>query len=715
MPTCVARRSPSTLVLLLTLAATFTALAQDSPKQTTPPAAKAPEPVIKVSVKLVQVDATVTDEKGHAVRDLTAKDFEILQDGKPEIITNFSYVNPPVSVPPSSSAGLASGNPNKVRFQDIHRTIALVVDDIGLSFEDTALIRGALKHYVDHELQAGDLVAIVRTSSGMSALSQFTTDRRLLNAAIDRLRFNLIGGGSLGAFAPVDSHNANFPQGGTSPGGANIGGRNGAGQFGVFDQEIEYRKNFVAGSLAAVRYVVEGLRPLPGRKVLVLFTENSQILYRRDPNDRVQSALNRLIDAANRSATVIYAIDPGGLRSNALLAADDTALDNPQRLTKIPLQRSAHEYNEREGSVALTQATGGLFYFNSNDLGGDLRHALEDAAGYYLIGYKPEKATFDEKTGRPQFHSLRVRVLRPGLKIRSRSGFFGVEDGEKEPETGTPHQMMLRSLMSAFSSGDLHVRLTALFNMDAKVGPVLDSMMYIDAHELQFSADPDGIRRATFEAMAATFDENGMAVDTSARQFVVEAKDDKEYAALMKSGLVYVLQYPAKKPGPYQMRVAVRDSNSGQIGSASEFIEVPNLHHERIVLSSIMLTSGAGFTSVNAPTAEEDGKARTDTPAVRSFRPGESIVYVYQILQPEPSKDNGVEAQVRLFRDGQPVFSGTPAPPVTESSSTPERLVCGGAIQLGKKMTPGDYVLQIAVRDQGGKHRVTQAIDFEVQ
>jgi VWFA-related protein len=717
MLTRAARLSLLSLAVLI-LGAGLAALAQESPKQTAPPQAKTPDAVIKVSVKLVQVDATVTDEKGHPVRDLTAKDFEILQDGKAEIITNFSYVNPPANALPAARSGLPAGAPNKLRFEDVHRTVALVVDDIGLSFEDTAQIREALRHYVNHELQEGDLVAIVRTSSGMSALSQFTGDRRLLNAAIDKLRFNLIGGGPLGAFAPVDSHNANFPQGGNSPGGANIGGRNGAGQFGVFDQQIEYRQNFIAGSLGAVRYVVDGLRPLPGRKVLVLFSENAQTLFRRDPNDRVQDALQRLIDAANRSAVVIYGIDPGGLRYNGLVAADDTSMDNPARLTSIPLRRSGHEFSEREGLVTLAQATGGLFFGNSNRLDDDLRHALEDSAGYYLIGYKPEKGTFLEKTGRPDFHSLRVRVLRPGLKVRSRSGFFGVEDGEKEPDTGTPHEMMLRSLMSPFSSGDIHVRLTALFNMDAKEGPVLNSMLYIDPHELHFATDPDGVRRAAFEAMAATFDENGVAVDTSAKEFVLQAKDDGQYDGLMKSGVVYVLQQPGKKPGPYQMRVAVRDVNTGLLGSATEFIEVPNLHRGRLTLSSIMLKNGAGVTGGAEPDALASGRAPANTPAVRTFRPGDSILYLYQILNAHPDAGKGpaVEAQVRLFRDGQPVFSGKAAPPVTDETSAPDRLVCGGALRLGQEMKPGDYVLQIAVTDEGGKHGpVTQAVDFVVQ
>jgi len=169
-------------------------------------------PVIRVSVNLVQIDATVTDAQGHTVPNLEAKDFEILQDGKPQTIKKFSYVNapPPAALRPGPPAPT---NPTKIRPEDVHRTVALVVDDLGLSFESTARVRQALKHYVDTQLQPGDLVAVLRTGAGVGALQQFTTDRRMLDAAIDRVRFNFLGGGPLGAFAPVESHLSQFPAG----------------------------------------------------------------------------------------------------------------------------------------------------------------------------------------------------------------------------------------------------------------------------------------------------------------------------------------------------------------------------------------------------------------------------------------------------------------------------------------------------------------------
>jgi len=665
-------------------------------------------PVIRVSVNLVQIDATVTDAQGHAIRDLEVKDFEVLQDGKGQTITTFSYVNapPPIALKPGIPA---PANPNKVRVADVHRTVALVVDDLGLSFESTARVRQALKHYVDTELQPGDLVAVLRTGAGVGALQQFTTDRRMLDAAIDHVRYNFLGSGPMGAFAPIQSHETQFPT------GINLAQQSGNSPVSNFEQER--RQIYAAGALGAVRYVVDGLRTLPGRKVLVLFSESSQLFYEGAPSQRVQEALKQLVDAANRSAVVIYAIDPGGLRYYGLTAADDTSLSDPQSLNTIAASRSMEEYNFREGMVVLAHATGGLFLKNTNDIEGALRQAMTDSGGYYLLGYTPEAATFDMRTGQPRFHSLKVRVKKAGLRVRSRSGFFGVADSGTVAPGGTPREQMLTALASPFSSGDIHVRVTALFKDEAKSGPVLDVLLYIDARELVFAQQADGTRKATFDAAAATFDENGTPVESTLRTFNVVAKEE-DLQAIGKTGIVYVLEHPAKKAGPYQVRVAIRDEASARLGSASQFIEVPDLRKGHLALSSVLLEQDTFGLTGSAPAL--DGKAKRSSPAVRVFQPGATVLYVYQVLNAKTNAAGHaeLESKVRVFRNGEEIYAGKPSPAAAQDSPTKDRLLCAGAISLGAKMTPGDYVLQVAVTDKLAKSKhafVAEAMDFEVR
>jgi hypothetical protein len=276
---------------------------------------------------------------------------------------------------------------------------------------------------------------------------------------------------------------------------------------------------------------------------------------------------------------------------------------------------------------------------------------------------------------------------------------------------------MLGALVSPFASGDIHVRVTALFRDEGKGGPVLDVLLYIDARELMFEPQPDGTRKATFDAAAATFDENGTPVESTLRTFNVVAKE-QDLPALGKAGIVYVLEHPAKKPGPYQVRVAIRDGASSRLGSASQFIEVPELRKGHLALSSVLLTQDSfGLTGIS-PT--QDGKAQRTSPAVRVFPPGATVVYLYQVLNAK--LDSGghtdLEAQVRVFRNGEQVYAGKPTPAMMQDSGAKDRWLCAGALALGTKMTPGDYVLQVAVTDKLAKSKhalAAEAMDFEVR
>src|SRR5260221_10656332 len=234
-------------IALLLLAAAFS-----QPRNWGPaPAQESPDmPVLRVTVNLVQVDAVVTDSKGKQVTNLTADDFEDLQDGKRQKITKFSYISTaaptpaPIAPVPSGPAIRSAPAPPPVRLRpsQVRRTIALVVDDLGLSFESTAQIRSALKKFVDQQMQPGDLVAIIRTGAGMGALQQFTSDKRQLYAAIERVKYNMMGRVGISSFAALEGIDADAPPIDTT------------------SSDEEREQIFSAGSLGAMRYVIEGLK-----------------------------------------------------------------------------------------------------------------------------------------------------------------------------------------------------------------------------------------------------------------------------------------------------------------------------------------------------------------------------------------------------------------------------------------------------------------------
>jgi len=177
----------------------------------------AERPTFKTSATLVTVDAVVTDKEGRHVTDLTADDFEVVHAGKRQPLRHAVYVSSagrPVMTPewpeqpvraavpdtPPGTLSAALRRPPAL----FRRTIAIVVDDLGLSFESTANVRRALRRFVDERVEAGDLVAIVRTSGGIGSLQQFTTDKRLLHAAVNRVRWTIASRAGVAAFAPVE-------------------------------------------------------------------------------------------------------------------------------------------------------------------------------------------------------------------------------------------------------------------------------------------------------------------------------------------------------------------------------------------------------------------------------------------------------------------------------------------------------------------------------
>jgi len=639
-------------------------------------------PVFRVNVNLVQVDAVVTDSKGASVAGLTAADFDILQDGKLQKITNFSYVSPAAKAPNSGLArkGDVPTLTPKLTPPDVRRTLALVVDDLSLSFESMYRVRQALQKFVDEEMQPGDLVAIMRTGAGMGVLQQFTADKRILQSAIEHLKYNAIRRPQLQLTDTGDA-------GGLS----------------------EY---FTVGTLGAVLFAVDGLRDLPGRKSLALFSENLRVVYQPQgtqfttANAGIVDQLQRLGDRANRAGVAIYGVDPRGLAYSGITAADNVAAMSARRLAQVLPRRLEDVSESQDGLRLLADQTGGLFLGNTNDLSGALQKALADSS-YYLIGYHPDAMTFDAKHGPLRFHRLEVRVKRPGLLVRWRKGFLGNPDSDRPAPSG--RQLMMRALHSPFTASGIHVRLTPLFANDSKSGSFLTTMLYLDARDFRFVDEPDGWHRAEFDFIAATYGDDSAARDVTNKKYTMRAKGST-YELALKNGLIYSVAHSVRKPGAYQLRVAVRDVNSGRLGSASQFVEVPDLKNGKLTLSSILLNEKAPAGG----NADPMGSA-----AIRIFKPGQTMALSWEIFNAHAGGKGSpdISIETHLFHDGEQVFESKPLAADLKTNRDPKRVQMEETLELGADSRNGDYVLQVAVTDNlaKGKYRTaSQTMDFEV-
>ena len=99
----------------------------------------------------------------------------------------------------------------------------------------------------------------------------------------------------------------------------------------------------------------------------------------------------------------------------------------------------------------LAEQTGGRAMLNSNDIAQLLKRVSDDLRGYYVIGYTPPEDTFAAPGKTPRFHPVSVEVKRPGLRVRTRKGFFGVSDDDRTPKPDTPQQALHDAAMSPFA------------------------------------------------------------------------------------------------------------------------------------------------------------------------------------------------------------------------------------------------------------------------
>jgi VWFA-related protein len=691
------------------------------------------ESVVRISVTLVQVDAVVTDKNGKYVTNLKADDFEISEDGKQQPITNFSYVDAQPATPRSNPSEMLP--PAPLRPESVRRTIALVVDDLGLSFESTAYVRMALKKYVNEQMQPGDLVAIVRTSAGMGALQQFTNDKRVLNAAIERVRWNAFGRSGVSAFPPL----------GGGPVRSIVGSTDDTDRVG---ETLEHFREelFTVGTLGAVNFVVRSLHQLPGRKSILLFSDGFQLFSntRADLSQRVFQTVRRLTDLANRSSVVIYTMDARGLQTAGLTAADrpsGTGLRVVQNGI-APEIRSGMDFddirnqetlrhnvlfNTQDGLQYLARQTGGLFIRDTNDLNRGIRQVLDDQRGYYLLAYVPEPSSFRPTRSGVPFHKISVKVKDPSLRVRSRTGFYGVSDEVLRPRPQTPVQQLLLALTSPFTSGEIRLKLTSLFGHDRKAGAFVRSILHIDPREITFTQEPDGQHKGVIDIAAFTFGENGVVIDQESREYSFRVPD-AEFNQFLRQGLLYNLTVPIKKAGAYQLRVAVRDAASEKTGSANQFIEVPDVARKRLAVSGLVVggseagkASGQGAMAViNAAEGAVDASEVESGPAERVLRRGMQLHFGLAIYNATVTGAAGrpqLEGQVRVLRDGKAIYTSEATAIDLTGQADWQQVVAGGKLQLSGPLEPGQYVLQVTITDRQAKapySRTTQWIDFEI-
>ena len=694
-------------------------------------------PVIGVESELVELDVVVTDGKDRPVTDLGPEGFEVLEDGRPRPITHFApgfVARPGGAAPAAGQARRPAAFPDEAGPRVRH--LVLAVDDYHLEPEDLSSVRAALLRFIDGQLAAGDQAMVVATSGSLGALQQFTTDRDVLRRAVSRLRVQ-----NRSFRSPVDvprmtDYQAELIEAGDQealdlaakeimvaalPGRPESTQRKQAqtlaeGRARALARQIVSMTNRVTSlTLSSLERLVRGLLPLRGRKVVALFSSGFFLGPERQSSRR---DLQVIADAAARSGVVLYTIDARGLVATP--AIGDARVGGSYDITSNPGARERIEMRAleaaRDGLNALALDTGGLPFFNRNDLEGSLKRVLEDSATYYRLGFEPQSSPGDDR-----FHKLEVRIRgRSGLRVRAASGYFArgsASAAGSKPAAGTEEEasrLLRTALDSSYPLRALPVDLTADF-VGTNAGDVVVATACLDASRLPFEPAGEGHESAAFDLVGVVVDEEGQAVSQFSDRVELSLTAESK-ARAFRNGLTY-RKTLAVPPGLLQARVAVRADRSGLLGSASQWVEVPDRARPGLSLSSILLLD-EGEDAAAAPPAAR-GTLSFDRPRLpevaRRFPRGAHLDYllvVYDRGTPGATSPVDVVVERQLLSGSTILTRSVPSPVLAEGP--PGWPVVSGRLRLDA-LVPGDYELRLVVSDRVTSATATRSLRLTVE
>jgi hypothetical protein len=365
----------------------------------------------------------------------------------------------------------------------------------------------------------------------------------------------------------------------------------------------------------------------------------------------------------------------------------------------------------------LANETGGNFYQNQNFLDVSVRRALSLEKGYYLIAYQPDDETFKGKN----FNKIEIKLKRPELKVSSRTGFFGKTDEANKPKKRTGESELYDAIIAPLPRAGLNLQLTAFFGNTPAEGNFVRSLMHLEGKEITFVDEPNGFKKAVFDVVAVTLNEKNEVVDefTRTHTFKIEAA---AIPLIKQNGLIYTTDVPVKKAGTYNFRVAVRDAASRALGSASQIVQVPDLKKNKLFLSGLTLTQLDQSGKFFIPSAVKPENAISLTvssavPAIRRFRRGAILAYAYTIYNSQldvSTTQPKLSIQMNLYHEGKLMSEGKPQPADLEKQTDLSRINDYAYLRLNQNVQPGDYVLQIIVKDLIANQMAAQSVDFEI-
>jgi VWFA-related protein len=725
---------------------------QTAPNQTRTAQSPTDQPdVIRISTELVQTGVVVLDKQGHFVEGLKPEQFQLRLDGKPVQVSCFERVvagsASEAQLETAAARGAkapATAAPADATYRG--RTIIFFIDDLHLSAPSVEQTRKTILEFIENQMGPDDQVAIASPSNQIGFLQKFTDLKAVLRAALARVNhrpytvhdsenttmteYNAvrIDAGDRDAITYyaddlMKTTNFSIPGGGLGPpksGGLASAPAQGTQQGGITremaERNVKERAQFMlqqsaaitTNTLSTLESLMRSTSQMAGRKLVFFISDG---FYLNDRNTAFGEKLKQITDAAVRAGVVIYSMDARGIVSVA--DATSNRADGQGRLSRANIGELAAS---QDPLTALAADTGGRALLNSAGLSDAVTNALKETADYYLLAWRPP----GEEPKGGNFRRIEVSIVdHPELTVRLPRGFMvsdpkstPKETADNKPLTTAPAKGPEATLMAALNASSarkgLPTQLSVSFVDVPSAGPVLSSSVQVATDVLGYGSDNK--QSAAIDIAGVVFNDQGKQTGGFKTRLNVNplagAKEGEN------PGVIYTYKLPLK-PGIYQVRVAAVDDKSGRVGSAAQWVEIPDLAAKHLTLSSLLIGGqfvGSGQKQPAGGAAADQVQFSVD----RRFPQGSHMNFmtiVYNAARSGATPD--LDAEIKISRNGRPVVASPVRKLVTDANSDLARIPYGADIAL-RTMAAGRYLLQVTIQDRIAKTSASQQIMFEI-
>ena len=645
------------------------------------PAAQQPaQPVFRSDVDLVVVDVVVRDRQGNVVRGLTANDFEVREDNRPQQVVSFDVEEvstapqnatplPPVLPVGTSSQVASSAQPTALRREDLagRRLIVLLFDLTSMQPEELERAGRAAVEYVDHQMADADLVAVATIESGLNVVADFSGDRAQVKAA-------------LAEFTTVDAVAFETPAAETTATdeAAASGGdaaTSDSGEFDLFNNDARLR---------AIRTLADMLGAVEQKKSVLYFSGG---MTRSGGDNQVE--LRTATSTAVRANVALYPVDTRGLQ--AVVPGGDASRASARGVGAFSGRGVNQQFDRlfasQETLQTLASDTGGRAFTDTNDFGDAFTQVQRDTSTYYLLGYNSTNAV---KDGR--FRRIAVRVKKPDLRVEHRAGYYAARDfahtGRQDRERELQEQ-----LASPVSATDLPVVVSSGFFRLAPDRYYVPLSVAVPGSALR--AAPE---RGTLDVMGLIRDEQGRPVGRMRETLNLSGDASTGVASrqvLYQSGLTL-------PPGRFSVKVVVRENADGTMGSFETGVFVPDLRQAPVKVSSVTLS-----TQIRSAV----GQRRSESPLVRDgveLLPSlthvvdrdQKMYFYYEVYDPQTPAGGSARLKTSLafFRGAVKVFE-TPLIERSDLDAADRRAALFQFEVPAEAFRPGLYTCQVNIID----------------